>query len=216
MPHLSQNDISPIGSINTYLDVSLDFNIAVIGPGSGLGVAGLTKRNDVISPITTEGGHVGFAPTNLLQVKILDFLHLKYPRVSNERLLSGAGLVNIYQALCSLHGVENSGLSPADIAWAASENSDELCSKTMELFFEILGQVSGDVVLALGAYDGVFIAGGITLRYPKKLANSKFRDGFENKGRYRDLMESVPTWLITNKTPGLLGASFYARSYMFN
>lgn len=214
LSQLDNDDILQVGNATNYLDISQDFNVAVIGPGTGLGVAGLIKRNDNIFPITTEGGHVGFAPDNALQQKILDFLHLKYPRVSNERLLSGQGLMNIHEALCSVRGEENPGLSPADIACSALDNSDTCCSETMKLFFEILGQVAGDIVLALGAYDGIFIGGGITQRYPNQLIQSNFRNSFENKGRYQAQLQSVPTWLITHKNAGLLGASYYARTYL--
>ncbi len=78
------------------------------------------------------------------------------------------------------------------------------------MFFEILGQVAGDYVLSIGATDGVFIAGGIVRRYPALLENSRFRSGFESKGRHRSLMERIPTQLILHEQPGLLGASYCA------
>ena len=209
---LSSDDLSSIGPEFDALDVDNDFSLAVLGPGSGLGVAGLCKRSQSLYPVATEGGHVGFAPDNPLQDKILKILHGKFERVSNERLLSGPGLVNIHEALCEVAKQQNPGLSPADIGVAAREKSDLLCMQSMELFFEILGQVAGDTALALGAYQGIYIGGGIAQRYPRELANSKFRAGFENKGRYRDDMAKIPTWLITHKNPGLLGSSVYARS----
>ena len=214
LANLQPEDISAVGGDYPVLDKQLDFSLAVLGPGSGLGIAGLRQVKQQIMPIATEGGHVGFAPDNPMQDKILKMLHGKFERVSNERLLSGPGLVNIHEALCKINDIDNPGLSPADIAVAAREKSDPLCIQSMQLFFEVLGQVAGDTALALGAYQGIYIGGGIAQRYPSQLANSKFREGFENKGRYRKMMEKIPTWLITHKNPGLLGASVFACNYL--
>ncbi len=186
-----------------------------LGPGSGLGVTGLIRNHNTMAPIISEGGHAGFAPQSDLQIKILSYLYDKYQdRISIERLLSGPGLVNIHEAFCHINGVENPGLSAADISQAAVDKSDKLCQASLDLFFEILGQTAGDVSLNYGAYDGIFIAGGICQRYPEKLATSQFRQGFENKGRHHQHMKAVPTWLITHKNPGLLGASVYAQRWL--
>ena len=218
LPQLDETDLSAISSGNisdgSKLVIDQDFTVGVLGPGSGLGIAGLCQRGTNIFPLSTEGGHVGFAPDNPLQDQLLKSLHNKFGRVSNERLLSGPGLVNIHEVLCEINGQANPGLSPADIATATREQSDLTCLQSMELFFEILGQVAGDTALALGAYQGIFIGGGISQRYPQQLAHSKFRAGFENKGRYHNLMKKIPTWLITHKNPGLVGSSVYARSYL--
>lgn len=188
-----------------------NFTVAALGPGSGLGMSGLLCRENQLVPIISEGGHVGFSPETKLQSKVLDYLQNKFcERVSRERLLSGPGLSNIHAALCKINGEENSDLKAADIAIKAFSQSDPLCQQTFELFFEILGQVAGDMVLAIGAHDGVFIGGGICQRYPQQLLASRFRQGFENKGRYREFMQSIPSCLITHSNPGLLGASVYA------
>jgi glucokinase len=190
-----------------------DYTVGALGPGSGLGMSGLLRRDDKLIPLVTEGGHAGFSPENQLQGQILSYLHQKFDdRISRERLLSGPGLVNIHEALCEIHGHENPGLIAADIAVAGINKTDPICEETFDLFFEVLGQVAGDIALALGADQGIFIGGGICQRYPKQLAESKFRKGFENKGRHSHLMKDMPTWLITHKNPGLLGASVFARS----
>lgn len=190
-----------------------DYTVGALGPGSGLGMSGLLKRDGRLIPLVTEGGHAGFSPEDPLQGKILNHLHQKFDdRISRERLLSGPGIVNIHEALCSIHGKENPGLTAADIAVAGINKRDPICQETFDLFFEVLGQVAGDIALALGANEGVFIGGGICQRYPEPLAASKFRKGFENKGRHSDLMKDIPTWLITHNNPGLLGASVYAKS----
>ena len=196
-------------------DTKADFTVGIIGPGSGLGVAGLNQRNAELFANVTEGGHAGFSPENKQQIEILSYLHTKFDdRVSCERLISGPGIVNIHEALCQISGQENPSLSAADIANAAVNGSDALCQQTIELFFEILGQLAGDLALTIGAFDGIFIAGGIAQRYPQQLSDSHFRAGFENKGRHRHLLEATPTWLITHKNPGLLGASVYAQEYL--
>ena len=97
--------------------------------------------------------------------------------MSRERVISGPGLINIHEALCELAGQENPALSAADIASSAVSGTDETCIQSLDLFFEILGQLAGDTVLSLGAYQGVFIGGGITQRYPEQLIQSKFRYG---------------------------------------
>ena len=188
-----------------------DYTVGALGPGSGLGMSGLLRRNGTLIPLVTEGGHAGFSPENQLQGEILTYLHQKFDdRISRERLLSGPGLVNIHEALCSINGYDNPGLIAADIAVAGINRTDQICEQTFDLFFEMLGQVAGDIALALGAYQGIFIGGGICQRYPTQLAESRFRQGFENKGRHSHLMTNLPTWLITHKNPGLLGASVFA------
>jgi len=192
-----------------------DYSVGALGPGSGLGMSGLLRRDQKLIPLVTEGGHAGFSPENQLQGEILNYLHQKFDdRISRERLLSGPGLVNIHEALCSIHGQDNPGLIAADIAVAGINKTDPICQETFDLFFEMLGQVAGDIALALGAYDGIFIGGGICQRYPTQLAESRFRKGFENKGRHSHLMTDLPTWLITHKNPGLLGASVFARTIL--
>ena len=190
-----------------------DFTVGALGPGSGLGMSGLLRRDGTLIPLVTEGGHAGFSPENQLQGEILAYLHQKFDdRISRERLLSGPGLVNIHEALCEIHGQENPGLIAADIAVAGINKTDPICEETFDLFFEVLGQVAGDIALALGADEGIFIGGGICQRYPQQLQESRFRKGFENKGRHSHLMVDMPTWLITHKNPGLLGASVYAKN----
>ncbi len=209
---LSETDLIDVGGEWPTLNNG-DYTVGALGPGSGLGMSGLLRRDDKLIPLVTEGGHAGFSPENQLQGQILSYLHQKFDdRISRERLLSGPGIVNIHEALSEIHGQENPGLTAADIAVAGINKKDAICEETFDLFFEVLGQVAGDIALALGAYSGVFIGGGICQRYPEQMVASKFRKGFENKGRHSHIMQSIPTWLITHKNPGLLGASVYAKS----
>jgi glucokinase len=210
LPFIGAEDLSPIGSASQGLDLKSDFTVGVLGPGTGLGVAGLLGRRGQLFPVVGEGGHRGFSPESGRQIEVLQVLRERFERVSDERLLSGPGLVNIHQALQQLHGVPGEPASAQDIFARAEAREDRLAVEAVRLFFDVLGQVAGDLALELGAEQGVFIAGGIVKRYPDLLAASGFRSAFELKGRHRSLMERVPTHLITHDDPGLLGAAYGA------
>jgi glucokinase len=145
-----------------------------------------------------------------VQIEILAVLREHYGRVSSERLVCGPGLENIHWALSRVHGQDWPQRSAEEIFAATQSNKDGRASEAVRMFFEVLGQVAGDFSLAIGANDGIFIAGGIVPRYPDLFANSGFRAGFENKGRYRSTMEKIPTRLILHENPGLLGAAVVA------
>lgn len=210
IPFLGPDDCVAAGILPLPEFGSDDFNVAIVGPGTGLGAAGLLRRDGRLYPIVGEGGHLGFAPESRLQMKLLSQLRQEFDRVSDERLVSGPGLENIYQALAALHGERAQRLSAKDIFTLAADDRDERAGEALQLFYEILGQVAGNLALALGAADGVFIAGGIVKRNTGMLANSRFRSAFENKGRHRTLMERIPTQVIMHPEPGLLGASYVA------
>ena len=180
--------------------------VAVTGPGTGLGLAGLIFTDTGPVTLPTEGGHSHFAPTNALEVQILQFLLTKYERVSNERLISGMGLENIYQALSHLAGSEQQ-LPAAEISARALAGTDPLCADALAQFCAILGNYAGDVALALGARGGLYISGGIIPRFIDYFQNSQFRTRFEAKGRLTDYLQAMPTYVITAQQPGLLGAA---------
>jgi glucokinase len=210
VPFLASDDCMPIGLPEPGPLDADHYMVGVIGPGTGLGAVGLRKYGDILLPIAGEAGHGGFAPETQVQIDILRVLRERFDRVSSERLVSGPGLENIYWALMRIHGEKRAHLSAAEIFKAAIDNSDPLAAEAVQMFFEVFGQVAGDLALTLGAEDGIFIAGGISKRYPDLLKNSGFRHGFENKGRHRSLMERVPTQLILHDQPGLLGAAYCA------
>lgn len=211
LPFLSSVDVKGVGG-DWPLPERQDFKLGVLGPGTGLGVSGLFSLKGVHFPVIAEGGHTGFAPENSEQTQLLAQLQSTFGRVSNEKLLCGAGIVNVYESLVKLQSGTPEELTAADIGARALAKQDAYCEKTMALFFEILGQVAGDLVLTLGALDGVFVGGGICQRYADELESSLFRQGFTNKGLYAQMLDKVPTWLITNKNPGLIGASSYAKT----
>jgi len=210
IPHIGKESLESVGQASQIALPEESFNVAIVGPGTGLGTGGLCKRGDVLLPVVGEGGHIGFAPKSKVQIELLEVLRDKYERVCVERLVSGSGLENIYWALNVLRGDKQAQLSAADIFAAASDGSDVVAADATQLFFEILGQVAGDIALVLGAQDGVYLAGGIVKRYPEMLHISGFRNAFESKGRHRPMMERIPTRLITHDEPGLLGAAHYA------
>jgi len=206
IPLLTEDEIRSIGRHEHDSLPKEHFDVAILGPGTGLGVAGLCRRGDALVPVTGEGGHVGFAPETALQIEILTVLREKFDRVSAERLIAGSGLENIHMALKTIHGESGPALSAKEIF--AGRRTGNLAEQAVDVFFELLGQVAGDVALTLGAVDGVYVAGGIAKRYPDMLENSRFRAAFEGKGRRHSLMERIPTRLITYDQPGLLGAAY--------
>ena len=211
IPTLGENDIATVGLVPSELEGKSEFTLGVMGPGTGLGIGGLLGRENAVYPVVGEGSHAGFAPETRKQGEVLKQLRQRFERVSEERLVSGPGLENIYWALCRIHGQQSSGITAAEIFSRVLANEDVIAAKATQLFFEALGQIAGNLALSLGAYDGIYLAGGILKRYPDLLKTSSFRSGFENKGRHRSLMESVPTLLILHPQPGLLGASHCAR-----
>ncbi len=214
IPFLDETDLITVGQKKAAIQDKDNYTIGVLGPGSGLGESGLLLRSGELYPLAGEGSHVGFAPESQAQIELLKQLRKRFERVSDERLLSGPGLENMYRACCEIHGNQGIQLPAADIFQRALLNEDDCAVEVLELFYEILGQVAGNLALKLGAYDGIYIAGGIVKRYPDLLKSSKFRSGFENKGRYRSLMETIPTLLITHPQPGLKGAAFCARQML--
>lgn len=210
LPFLGPTDTHRVGLGAAPDLTTADFNVGVLGPGTGLGVAGLLGRSGAIYPIVGEGGHRGFAPETAQQIEVLEVLRKRFERVSDERLVSGPGLENIYSALRVLQGEPGSHTDAADIFSLAKDRRFPIALEAVKLFFETLGQVAGDLALELGAADGIFIAGGIVQRYPELLEGSGFRSAFEHKGRHRSLLEQVPTLLITHPDPGLLGVAYCA------
>lgn len=182
---------------------------AVIGPGTGLGVGGLLMRDGRRHPLESEGGHISFSPGTPEEMQVLERLSRQFGRVSNERLICGPGLVNIHRALCEIDGIDPGLLQPSDITTRAAQG-DALCMRTLDVFCAVFGAIAGDLVLTLGAWDGVFLTGGLVPRVLDNLQHSGFRQRFEHKGRFSSAMARIPTLAITHPQPGLLGAAAFA------
>ncbi len=178
----------------------------VIGPGTGLGVAQLLKTSAGYHVIETEGGHIDFAPLDALEDRILEHLRRSFGRVSVERIASGSGLANLYNAIAAIEGREPQ-LSDEQAIWAAAlDGSDPLAIAALDRFFLTLGAVAGDLALAHGA-NAVVIAGGLGYRLRDRLSTSGFADRFFAKGRFGRRMESIPVKLLNHPQPGLFGAA---------
>ncbi|MEN5427588.1 glucokinase [Stenotrophomonas pennii] len=184
-------------------------NYGVIGPGTGLGVGGLVIRNDRCFPLETEGGHVSFPPGTPEEIRILEILSETFGRVSNERLICGPGLVNLHRAVCEMAGFDPGHLKPADVT-ARAGAGDPQAMRAVDLFCAIFGAIAGDLVLIQGAWDGVFLTGGLVPRMLESLQHSGFRQRFEHKGRFSSIMGRVPSLAVIHPNPGLLGAAAYA------
>lgn len=179
----------------------------VIGPGTGLGVSGLVPTRYNWVPLATEGGHVDFAPTDDLEMAVQQALRIRFGRVSVERILSGQGLLNLYQALAEIRQAPVRLQSPEAVSKAALDQLDPLAREALKLFCEILGRVAGNAALTLGSLGGVYLCGGIIPRFLDYFRDSPFRAAFEEKGRMKPLMESIPVFVVTEPYTGLLGAA---------
>ncbi|MBJ7515415.1 MAG: glucokinase, partial [Stenotrophomonas sp.] len=179
------------------------------GPGTGLGVGGLILRHGRCYPLETEGGHVSFPPGTPEEIRILEILSETFGRVSNERLICGPGLVNIHRAVCEMAGFDPGHLKPADVT-ARAGAGDPQAMRAVDLFCAIFGAIAGDLVLIQGAWDGVFLTGGLVPRMLESLQHSGFRQRFEHKGRFSSIMGRVPSLAVIHPNPGLLGAAAYA------
>lgn len=183
--------------------------ISICGPGTGLGVANLINHNDQWVSLSGEGGHVDFAPVDHQEVDILRYLNTKYSRVSYEQLLSGLGLEQIYQAIAWSKQLDVPLLAAHEISAKAIDEECELCQEALAQFCRTLGSFAGNLSLTLGSFGGVYIAGGIVPRFIEYFKKSDFRKRFELKGRLSSFNQNIPTYVITEAQPGLLGAAAY-------
>lgn len=186
-------------------------NIGVFGPGTGLGVKHLTHTNNGWLALDGEGGHVDFAPVDEIDIAIWQFLTDKLGHASAEEVMSGRGLVHIYQAIAKYNSVEAPLDDPADITEQALDGSCALSVATLKQFCKILGSFAGNIALNMGTRGGVYIGGGIAPRFTNFIKESDFRMRFEAKGRFRDYVADIPTFIITEPDHGLIGAMAYLK-----
>ena len=184
---------------------------AVFGPGTGLGVSHIIKPAGKWISLDGEGGHVSFTANTREQADILFLLQEQFGHVSAERILSGQGLVNLYQSLCSLSGKQAEFDQPKEVSQAALDGSCAVARRSLEVFCQVMGGFAGNLALNLDCTGGVYIAGGIVPRFIDFFQASEFRRFFEEKGRFKDYLSAIPTFLITHDNPGLLGAAVYLR-----
>ena len=203
LPRLKQSELHQVGGGSAVAKAT----IGLIGPGTGLGVSGLVWTGDHWVPLMTEGGHVTLSPVTEQEWKIACVLQQRFGHVSTERLLSGPGLVNLYQALAELEGRTPEDLQPPVITERALAGSCSLCHQTVEIFCAMLGTAAGNLAVTLGALGGVYIGGGIVPQLGDFFSHSMFRERFEAKGRFKSYLAAIPTYVITADNPALRGVS---------
>lgn len=193
---------------------------AVIGAGTGLGQALLIPMNDDWRVFPTEGGHVDFAPTSKVQVLLLEHMMERFGQVSYERLVSGVGLVSIYEFLRAYRqNDEDPALRQAMIAQDpgaaisdyAMKHSDSLASEALELFITIYGSQAGNLAISVLSRAGLYIAGGIAAKNLQRFQTGTFINAFNAKGKMAELAQTIPVRLIIQPKVGLMGARHLAK-----
>ena len=194
-------------------------NQAIIAAGTGLGEGGLYWDGQRHHVFASEGGHCDFAPLNDLQVELFRYLHARYGHVSYERVLSGPGLVNVFEFLRDTGkgkvpdwlAEQMLNMDPAAaVSEAAMEGKCAMCAQALDIFVSVFGAEAGNLALKIKATGGVFLAGGIAPKILTRLSSPIFLHAFVGKGRMQHLMEIMPLKVITNDKLALLGAARYA------
>jgi glucokinase len=213
---LGPEDLIPLNRVEPSVGKQAVGNQAVIAPGTGLGEAGLFWDGSQHQVFACEGGHADFAPQGDLQIDLLRFLARRYEHVSYERILSGPGLVNVYEFLRE-KGCEDEpdgfavqsaqADAAAEISRAALDGTNQLAEQALNLWISVYGAEAGNLALKAMATGGIFLGGGISPKILSKLTGPFFMRAFLDKGRLRPLLESIPVQIITNDKAGLLGAA---------
>ena len=189
-------------------------NIAVFGPGTGLGVEHITMTTSGWQTLDGEGGHTDFAPVDETDVVIWRYLQSQYGRASAEEVMSGRGILNIYKALAMHANVPVTLTEPSEVTEQALNGSCDICVRTLTQFCRIMGSFAGNLALNMATTGGVFIGGGIATRFADFLKDSDFRARFEAKGQMKHYVKDIPTYLIAEPDHGLLGASAYLKQHI--
>ena len=206
LPHLTAADLYPLGGGEAVSGAPM----AVLGPGTGLGVACLVPGSQGSSVIASEGGHATMAATSQREDAIMDYLRRQFGHVSAERVVSGSGLENLYRAVIAVDGVDAPQRAAAAITTAALNDVCHTAREALELFFAMLGTIAGNVALTFGARGGVYIAGGIAPRITDFMSRSDFRARFEHKGRFRTYLEAIPSSVVMHPAATFIGLSTMA------
>ncbi len=205
LPGLSAQQVQPIGPLAPAPVPGAA--LAVIGPGTGLGVAGLVPTAHGWVAVPGEGGHASLAAADDFEAALLAAVRRDHPHVSAERLLSGIGLPVLHRGVAAVLGQPAEVLAPEDIVERGLARRDEACSQAVDSFCALLGSFAGSVALVLGARGGVYIGGGIVPRLGARFFESRFRERFEAKGRLQPYLQAIPTALITDTLAALGGAA---------
>ncbi len=185
---------------------------AVLNAGTGCNASAHVRHELGDAVVVGEFGHASFAPSDALELKIWQRLAAEFGHVSNERVLAGPGLLNLYRALAAIEGQAAVWATPAEVS-VASQTPDPLARRAVETFCAIMGSIAGDVALTFGARGGVYLAGGVAATVLTEPHDTAFRQRFENKGRFRAYLAEIPTLLITDTNAALLGAARAMQAY---
>jgi glucokinase len=197
----------------------LEGNMALIAAGTGLGEAIIYWDGSHYRPSASEGGHADFAPRNPLEIELLRYLVDRFRHVSYERVVSGPGLLNIYNFLKDGDYFKEPAwlaekLAAADpgavISEAALTGEAEICIHALNLFVSIYGAEAGNLALKAKARGGIFVGGGIAPKILEKLTDGSFLKAFTDKGRFAEFLLTIPVKVILNEETALRGAAYYA------
>lgn len=204
LPHLPREELQKFGGGEAVAGAA----VALIGPGTGLGVSGLVSSGQAWLPLQGEGGHVSLSAYDEREASVIEAMREVFGHVSAERAISGPGLVNLYSAICAVDGIAKRSLQPSEVTDAGLSGSDRQCVEALAMFCGMLGTVAGNLALTLGSFGGVYIGGGIVPRLGDYFARSAFRERFENKGRYKDYLSKMPVYIIRSAMPAFYGLSW--------
>ena len=183
----------------------------VLGPGTGLGVAGLVHARHIWIPVPGEGGHVDIGPRSPRDFAVFPHIETIEGRISGEQMLCGRGLVNIYRAVAAAGGAAPRFSTPAEITGAALAGEDGVAGEALGMFVTCLGRLAGDMALVFMSRGGVFLTGGIVQKIVPALKDGRFRAAFEDKAPHSELMRAMPVYVVTHPLAALAGLAAYAR-----
>jgi len=179
--------------------------LAVLGPGTGLGVSALIPFGDEYAVLDSEGGHVTYTPVTKREQALAQALQGRYGHCSAERIVSGPGLVATYEALCSLDDRTAEPLTPPDVSARAANGRDRHCTEAVELFTLALATTASNLAITLGAGGGVYLAGGLLPKLGSLFEPQRFHERFAAKGRFSDYLASIPVYRVNAAHPALRG-----------
>ena len=203
LPYLGKDDYHQVGRGSAVEKQTM----AVLGPGTGLGVSGAICAGDYWLPLQSEGGHIAYGPLNERETAVIDVIRQYHNFVSAESLVSGPGLVLLYESIARCDGVHHELLSPGQVTDKALNGTDVSAAEAVAMFCGILGAIAGNLALTLGARGGVFVGGGIVPKLGDYFTSSSFRARFEHNSRFGKYLAEIPTYVISSKYPALIGAA---------
>lgn len=208
LPSLREGDLKIIGDVS----MAHTGTKVVVGPGTGLGAAGMVHAGTIWVPVPGEGGHIDLGPITPEEFDLWPHFEKEHGRISAEALLCGRGLVRLYKGVCSWRGTDPEFANPSEITSVALLSDSGCAHEALRIFCRLLGRVAGDLALAFMAKGGVYLAGGISQKIAGFLVASEFREAFISKAPHEELMSDMSTAVITHEKPALMGLAAFARA----